>query len=120
MADVSSENYQKFCKIAENINSKIDKIREDTKYSSSLTKVYEHQQFRELTKMGDIIIPYLFHRATEYGFCWVYLILFRELTNECPVPPEHAGKFLHQVSDWVQWYLESKYYPRSDVYYGLV
>jgi len=121
MVEVSITNYEKFKTIADNIDSKFYKIREDSRYSSSHRVIYDHQQFHQLREMGTKILPYVFHKAVMHGFEWTHLILFRALINPCLIPDKHAGKFLHQVSDWMVWYLDSEYYKNNkDVYFGLV
>jgi len=70
--------------------------------------------------MGDRILPYLFHYAlTENGFSWVILSLFSKLSGENPIPKEHYGRFVHIISDWMNWFIKSKYIE-SDAYHDLI
>ena len=91
------------------INNLIDKIYEETKIFSS-PMFLEHPYYKALLDMGDEILPYLFHNSiSETGFSWIKLSLFANLSGENPIPEEHNGLFIHQVSDWINWFLQSKY-----------
>lgn len=69
--------------------------------------------------MGDRIVPYLFHCIRQYGVSIIYFHILNKVTNEQPVKKEHWGKLDHELIDWLQWYVDSRYY-HTDVYLGLV
>lgn len=117
--EVSVENYQKFKVVAEEINSKLEKVREATKFHSSPRPTYEHEDFKSLVKMGDRIVPYIFYISMQEGWDWTLLMLLGEILPEVEQPEAIAGRFMHQVHHWLGWYLSSKY-SESDVYFGLV
>ena len=118
---VNSTNYKKCLEITDNINRLLRMVAHDSGGSSTHRRIYEHASFKELVEMGDKIIPYLFHLITHYGGSWTILLLLSEIAPEDPIQKDHAGKFIHLMIDWLQWYVESKYYKEiNDVYYGLI
>ncbi|MEO6302337.1 MAG: hypothetical protein ABIP51_04105 [Bacteroidia bacterium] len=117
--EVSGENYQKQERITDFIIKHLKQINKDTGHFSTHIHTIRHESFKELVLMGDKIIPYLFHLMLEEGGSWTYFLLLQEITKEQPVKKENYGKFIHSTIDWLQWYVNSKYYP-SDIYFGLV
>lgn len=117
--EVSGENYQKQKAITNNINRLLKRIAVDTGIFSTHNHTVEHESFKELVAMGDKIIPYLFHLMTEHGGSWTYFLLLEQITGQNPVKPSENGKFIHSMIAWMQWYIDSSYYP-SDIYFGLV
>jgi hypothetical protein len=80
----------------------------------------EHECFKELVSMGDVIINYLFHLMFEYGSSWVLMHLLSKLVKDGPNKKEHRGKFMHMTIDWMLWYVDSEYHKNCDTYYNLV
>jgi hypothetical protein len=118
MVEVNAENYRKQCEITERIDALLEAIDADTAYSSRMSDTLEHPAYAELVGMGDKIIPYLFHLATQHGAAWVHFALFAELSKENPIPEKDRGRFDRTLMHWLKWYTEK--YDDVDVYYGLV
>ena len=117
--EVNSENFKKYLEIITEVDNCISNIEKDTGGFSS-PRYLKHTDYQKLIGMGDKIIPYLFHYATQkHGFSWVILSLFSELSGENPILEEHYGKFDHQISDWMCWFIKSKY-VEHDVYHNLI
>jgi hypothetical protein len=117
--EVNSQNFKKYLEIVTEIDNCLYNIKKDTSIFS-FPKYLEHQDYKTLINMGGRIIPYLFHYATqEHGFSWIIMSLLSELSGENPVSKEHEGKFAHQISDWMNWFINSKYIE-SDVYHDLI
>lgn len=113
------EKYEVYLSRVGQINHLLYTISQDTKFDSSPKPILEHKDFKTLKAMGEKIISYIFFKGIHTGWSLVLLTLLHEITGEDPIPKEHAGKFCYQVKYWIEWYLNSKYYP-SDVYHGLV
>ena len=117
--EINSENFKKYLEIITEIDNFLSNIVKDTKHFS-FPKYLEHQDYKKLINMGDRIIPYLFQYATQkHGFSWVIIHLLLELSGENPIPKDHEGKFAHIISDWTNWFINSKYIE-TDVYHGLI
>jgi hypothetical protein len=119
MADVTYENYQKMKAITRQIDGRLNRVWEKTAVLSNTAATHECSDFQDLVAMGDKIIPYVIHHGMHDGWDWIHLELLGMLSGERPCPDEHAGKFYHQVNDWLGWYLKSKY-NKDDPYYGLI
>ena len=118
---VNGENFQKQLAITNGINQHLNKIEDDTGCYSFHHHKLKHPSFLELVAMGDKIVNYLFYLMFEYGSSWTILLLLDKVAQNKPeIPKEHAGKFYHQVTDWMTWYLESDYYKNKDIYFNLV
>lgn len=119
--EVSAENFQKQLEITNQINRHLNLIKEETGLYSFPNYKLKHPSFLSLVEMGDKIVNYLFHLMFEYGSNWTILLLLDKIVKDKPqIPKEHLGNVYHQVVDWMQWYLESDYYKRNDVYFNLV
>jgi len=119
--ETSAENFQKQLSITNLIDNHIKKIDEDTGGYSSHAHTLRHLSFLELVAMGDKIVNYLFYLMFESGSSWIILLLLDKVVKDKPeIPNEHAGKFYHQVNDWMNWYLTSDYYKNNDSYFNLV
>ena len=117
--EVNPQNFKKYLEIVTEIDDCLFNISKDTGMLSS-NDFDNHPDYQKLISIGDRIIPYLFHYATqEHGFSWVILSLFSKLSGENPIPKEHYGRFVHIISDWMNWFITSKYIE-SDVYHGLI
>lgn len=120
MIEVNSENYNLFHQKAKEIDDLLETINHDTMDSSNHADTTNHSCFKQLVNMGNKIIPYIFYLMTQHGCEWAHLLLLSELVgNEMQIPEEHYGRFIHIMSDWLQWYIKSPY-QMHDVYYGLV
>lgn len=120
--EVNGENFKKMLELTNEIDSRINNVIKETSLYSTHHHLLTHPDFIILTLMGPKIIPYLFHKATQYGWNWVIIHLFQKISGEKPVPKEHIGMFNFITLHWHKWFLESKYYEetKNDVYYGLV
>jgi hypothetical protein len=119
--EISAENYQKQLAITSLINQLINKIEEETGGYSFHHPKLKHLSFLELVQMGDKIVNYLFYLMFESGSNWTILLLLDKVAQNKPeIPKEHAGKFYHQVTDWMNWYLTSDYYKNNNTYFNLV
>lgn len=117
--EVNSENFKKYLEIISEINNYISNIEKESG-GFSTPRYINHTDYQKLLSMGDKIIPYLFHYAIqEHGFSWMLLSIITELSGETPVLKEHYGRFNHQVSDWMNWFIKSKYIE-YDVYHNLI
>ena len=120
MAEISAENYEKYLDVVTIIDNKLLNIKKDTAHSSNLSKIIYHEDFEYLVdNFGNKLVSYLIHDMTHKGCSWVHLHLLGYITKTNPVPEEHAGKFYHQIADWINWYLNSIYYPHH-IYHDLV
>lgn len=116
---ITEENHKKYLEIITEIDNCLSKIKKDTGMLS-FHDFDNHADYQKLINMGDKIIPYLFFYATQRnGFSWVILSLFSKLSGENPVQKQHYGKFMHIISDWMNWFIKSKY-VNNNVYHGLV
>lgn len=117
--EVTPERYERYVNQRGAIKYRLDRIERDTAFDSGVAYL-GHPMFRELLESGPKIIPFVVHDdVVEEGASWVKLGLLRELSGQSPVPPEHAGRLLHQVADWINWFVASEYYASDDVYHGL-
>lgn len=117
--EVSGENFQKQLSITNKIHELLQTVSDETGHMSFHRYTLENKSFKELVSMGDKIIPYIFHLIAESGGSWTYFLLLEQITGQTPVKPGEHGHFMRSMISWMQWYLDSKYYP-SDIYFGLV
>jgi len=116
----SPELFDQYLKISQDIDQKLENIRKDTCYQSSPSYIIDHPDFKDLESMGDKIISYIIHHMLSTGSTWVHLHLLHSIAPENPVKTEHAGKYIHQTADWLQWYVSSEYYKRDNIYHNLI
>lgn len=117
--EATAENFAKQQLITNEIDKHLRMIHHDTAHMSTHNHTVNHDSFKSLVAMGDKIIPYIFHKMTQYGGSWTYFLLLHEITKEQPVDSKQFGNFIKSTIAWLQWYVQSKYYP-SDIYFGLV
>lgn len=117
----SAENFAKQLEITNMIDNHLRIIEDETGLYSFHHPKLKHPSFLELVAMGDKIVNYLFYLMFEYGSSWTILLLLDKIAQNKPeIPKEHTGKFYHQVTDWMTWYLASDYYKSNDIYFNLV
>ena len=75
-------------------------------HSNFKTNSKEYKAVFEHLKADPEAAVYLLIRGLTSGASYYHLILLREITGENPVPNEHAGRFLRQISDWLNWYCD--------------
>jgi hypothetical protein len=118
--DVNEENYQKAKAVSDKINQLLGDIQNDTGLFSTHNHILNHDGFKELTSMGDRIIPYLFYYATHHGWNWVIIFLLTQITGGNPIPKEKRGSFYHSIKYWMEWFLGSKFIEVENIYHGLI
>lgn len=80
-----------------------DEWRRETQYLSSDHRIAMHSAYQRIIGMGERAIPLILsdlQRHPEPGH-WFWAL--RMITNENPVPPEHAGDMRHMRDHWINW-----------------
>lgn len=73
----------------------------ETEFLSSMTRIVAHPAYREVVMMGWAVVPLILDELKREPDWWFTAL--REITGECPTPPEHAGNLIKLTEDWLQW-----------------
>ncbi len=92
--ETNSENFQKTTYLTNQIDSLIQKIKEETGGYSTHSNKLNHPAFLELTKMGDKIVNYIFYQMFERGTSWTHLLLLEKIIPNPPVIPKKHTKVI--------------------------
>jgi hypothetical protein len=112
--------YQRYLEIANRLSGMLDKIRDDTSFDSHSNGKLSHPHFHELSEMGSILVPFIFHDMTHHGAGWHHLLLLSRITGEHPWNPQHNGNYYAILGSWLLWYVENEHRFDRDIYHGLV
>jgi len=80
---------------------------EDAQWLSSTTAMARLSSFDTLKTIGTPIGLHILDRMQRGEISVAFLVLLREIFQESPVKPEHAGKVKAMTDDWLQWYAKS-------------
>lgn len=72
-----------------------------TGYLSSYTDIVEHPAFREIVRLGEVVVPLMLRDLEERPRLWVWAL--PEITGANPVPPEEAGNITKMSEAWLRW-----------------
>lgn len=75
--------------------------RKDTLLSSSVTQDHMHPAYLAILAMGKPALPLILEDLQENGGHW--FLALRLISDENPVPPEHAGRIKQMREDWIAW-----------------
>ncbi len=81
--------------------------KEETKYSSSLTKLIMHDAYQRIIGLGPDVIPYILRDLEVSGDQWFAAL--QSLTGENPIKPEDAGRVRKMREAWLEWGRENNY-----------
>jgi hypothetical protein len=73
----------------------------ETAYLSSYSDIVAHPAFREIVRMGDLVVPLMLRDLEERPRLWVWAL--PEITGVNPVPPADAGKIAKMSEAWLNW-----------------
>jgi hypothetical protein len=83
----------------------VEKWRQETQHTSSMTKMIAHPSYRRIMGMGRDALPLIFHELKERPDHW--LVALNAITGEDPVPAD--SKFNEAVEAWLAWGEEKGY-----------
>ena len=71
--------------------------------SSSVTKITSCPSYREIVRLGDSALPFIFRdlRGNPNPSHWLDAI--REITKQDPVPPQYRGHPRKMIKFWLKW-----------------
>lgn len=90
----TAQEQQKFVRLAR-------EWRKDTLLSSSITKDHTHSAHLAILAMGKPALPLILADLRDNGGHW--FLALRLISDENPVPPEHAGRIKQMREDWIEW-----------------
>jgi len=73
----------------------------DTLLSSSVTRDHAHPAHLAILAMGKIALPLILKELQQNGGHW--FLALRLISDENPVPAEHAGRIKEMREDWITW-----------------
>ena len=82
----------------------IDVYLEDAQWLSSTTAMARLSSFDTLKAIGTPVGLHILDRMQQGEISVAFLVLLREIFQESPVKPEHAGNPLAMTKDWLEWY----------------
>lgn len=90
----TQEERQKFVRLARDWHKA-------TLLSSSMTDDQMHPAHLAILAMGKPALPLILEDLQENGGHW--FLALRLISDENPVPPEHAGRIKRMREDWIAW-----------------
>jgi hypothetical protein len=72
-----------------------------TGFLSSSTDIVAHPAFREIVRLGDVVVPLMLRDLEELPRLWVWAL--PEITRANPVPPGDAGNIAKMSDAWLRW-----------------
>jgi len=81
--------------------------RAETRYWSSLEAKKTHPAYSSIVAMGDEAVPLILESIATHPDLLVMAL--HDITHEDPVTPDHHGRLLDIVQDWLRWGTERGY-----------
>ncbi len=79
-----------------------NKWKEDTMFSSSIDQIESNHSYREIIKMGEIVLPMILaDLKSEDASLWFGAL--EAISGENPVPQNHRGFIAKMTNDWLSW-----------------
>lgn len=82
-------------------NELADEWTRATRNISSLSRIMDDANAKELEAMGPGIVPLILERIKTNPWFWHRIL--RNLTGANPLTPEMAGKLQEQMEAWIKW-----------------
>lgn len=79
----------------------------ETMMTSSMHKIIENQNYQEIIKMGEVVLPFIFKSLQAEPDHWFHAL--REITGDNPINPEDAGRLHKMTESWLNWAKEKGY-----------
>lgn len=76
-------------------------LKEDTKFSSSLSDIILHPSYQRIIGIGPTVIPFVLNELKQHGGHWSWAL--RSLTGENPVSEEDEGRTKRMAEAWLRW-----------------
>jgi hypothetical protein len=83
------------------------KWKQDNLFESSPWRMAEHPAYKRIIKLGWPVVPMILRSLSEEADFWFEALV--AITDEQPVPPEHAGDMEAMRQDWLHWGREHGY-----------
>jgi hypothetical protein len=87
--------------------SLVDTWKNETRYSSSITEMVEHEAYKTIITLGPIVIPLLLEELKNEPNQWFWAL--HQITGEDPVDSEDYGLIDRMVEAWLKWGRERGY-----------
>lgn len=81
--------------------------RTETGHLSSSTKIVAHPAFREIIRLGPVVIPFMLRDLEQQPRLWVWAL--PEITGDDPVPVSDRGDIVKMTAAWLRWADEHGY-----------
>jgi hypothetical protein len=74
---------------------------------SDPAKIMGHPAWKEIIRMGEVVVPLMLRDIEEKPRLWVWAL--QDITGENPVPDEDAGYIPEMGEAWLRWGKEKGY-----------
>lgn len=73
----------------------------ECKFISSSPQIRNNENYKEIIKLGDDVVPLILHDLTEQPNHWFYAL--EQITGACPTGPEDHGDIQALSQKWIEW-----------------
>jgi hypothetical protein len=89
------------CDVEREFRELAEKWREETGFSSSVTKKMNHPAYRAIVEMGQPVVPYLLRELRDRPALWFEAL--KTITGQSPVPVEANSDPRQAREEWLKW-----------------
>ena len=83
------------------------KWKSETALLSSATSIIKHPAYRQITDMGEIVLPFILIKLQNDPQHLFFAL--HQITGENPVPYAHVGNLEKMTADWLNWGYQKGY-----------
>jgi hypothetical protein len=104
-AQASEHYYTPASRRADTLKRRFDRLadewRADTRFTSSLSKIYGHPAYQEIISLGRPVLPLILASLKRYPQQWFAAL--EAITGENPVEESDAGNVERMRAAWIEW-----------------